>query len=241
MKKLIYIWLLLAPMALSSCNDDDANVIEAPTATGTVTDDMGNTYGWVRVGDLDWTTSNARNGLPATEYEYYDNFDWVTLYNDYYASEREAMEWMENEYTPEYGNLMSYEEALASAPEGWRVPTDEDWKALERALGMTDADNIGWRGDGVASLLMASETGVGLGLQLAGGALRRQDYGRLLMTFENFKEYGYYWTSTMEPAYQDESMAYFRKLVFGVSGVERRCAHVVNLMSVRWCRNAVND
>ena len=34
------------------------------------------------------------------------------------------------------------------APEGWRVPTDEDWKQLEMHLGMSQAetDRFGWRG-----------------------------------------------------------------------------------------------
>ena len=52
-------------------------------------------------------------------------------------------------YSSEYGYLYTYEAALAAVPEGWRLPTDEDWKKLEAALGMEqsqiDLDNT-WRG-----------------------------------------------------------------------------------------------
>ncbi|MFM7823607.1 MAG: fibrobacter succinogenes major paralogous domain-containing protein, partial [Bacteroidota bacterium] len=32
------------------------------------------------------------------------------------------------------------------APQGWRIPTDDDWKKLERHLGMSDVDVSSWRG-----------------------------------------------------------------------------------------------
>lgn len=52
-------------------------------------------------------------------------------------------------YSSEYGYLYTYEAALAAVPEGWRLPSDEDWKKLEAALGMEqsqiDLDNT-WRG-----------------------------------------------------------------------------------------------
>lgn len=52
-------------------------------------------------------------------------------------------------YSSEYGYLYTYDAALAAVPEGWRLPSDEDWKKLEAALGMEqsqiDLDNT-WRG-----------------------------------------------------------------------------------------------
>lgn len=52
-------------------------------------------------------------------------------------------------YSSEYGYLYTYEAALAAVPDGWRLPSDEDWKKLEAALGMEqsqiDLDNT-WRG-----------------------------------------------------------------------------------------------
>jgi uncharacterized protein (TIGR02145 family) len=44
------------------------------------------------------------------------------------------------------------------APEGWHVPTDEEWMELEKTLGMSsdEAQQTGWRGNDEANLL-ASE------------------------------------------------------------------------------------
>lgn len=40
-------------------------------------------------------------------------------------------------YSETYGLLYTYDAALAAIPEGWRLPSDADWKNLEKALGMT--------------------------------------------------------------------------------------------------------
>lgn len=236
MKKILYAILLSAPFLLTACNNDDVEIVATPSAQGTVVDDMGNTYEWVRIGGLDWTTSNALNGPSCADVTYEGNWGPVYLFDDSEAS------YMVDEYIPEYGNLMSYEAAMASAPDGWRLPTDEDWKALEQSLGMTDVDNIGWRGaGGVASRLTEKSSGARLGLQYGGGILRRQSYGQLSLQFLFFKEYGYFWTATPHPDKVEDNMVYFRKLVYGVDGVERQAGSAEYLLSVRWCRNVTND
>lgn len=236
MKKILYAVMMLMPLVLASCNDDDVTII-SPTASGSVVDDLGNTYEWVRIGNLDWTTSNAKNGTDLSELKYYDGTYWE------YVVGKDDVDYILNEYIPTYGNLMSYEDAVASAPDGWRLPTDEDWKNLERALGMQDADNKGWRGaNGVGTRLMEA-TGAGLNLNLPGGAIYKKTngYNWWELLIQNTQEYGFYWSSTQEPAYENLSMAYYRKLVHGQPGVERQCGNQANLMSVRWCRDAVND
>lgn len=239
MKKYIYAALvMIAPVLFASCDDDDTVIVTSPAATGIVTDDEGNEYGWIRIGNLDWTTSNALNGSPLADKKYYDGYSWS------YVVDEDDIDYIEQEYVPMYGNLMSYEEALESAPDGWRLPTDEDWKSLERALGMGDADNKGWRGsNGVGTRLMDFSSALGFNAMLPGGAIYRKENGlnRMQLLIQNTLEYGYFWTATAEPAYEDVSMAYYRKLVHGQPGVERQCGNTVNLMSVRWCRNATND
>lgn len=37
----------------------------------------------------------------------------------------------------EYGRLYTFSEALTACPNGWHLPTDEEWKSLEMELGMT--------------------------------------------------------------------------------------------------------
>ncbi len=44
------------------------------------------------------------------------------------------------------------------APAGWHIPSDNEWKSLEQALGMSagEANNINWRGDHEANKLKAA-------------------------------------------------------------------------------------
>ena len=228
-------WLisLLAALVLVACSDDDNGLAVEPTAHGTVTDNQGNTYGWVRIGDQEWTTENARNGSRVWNVEYY--------VPDYGSYETISFDADTTDYFNEYGNLLSYEEALASAPEGWRLPTDDDWKKLERAMGMGgEVDRTGWRGS-IASLLTRSDQGAELGLKLGGSVLYSSEtYGvGCLLKYDG--EAGYYWTSTVDeskPGGDGYRMVFFRKLVGGQEGVERQSGNNSNkYMSVRWVRD----
>lgn len=231
MNRLAYCILSLAAFVMPACSDDDKLPDVAPTGRGTVTDNMGNEYEWVRIGDQLWTTTNALNGLPVTEAEYYNNFDWEYVISD--------VEWAEEEYMPVYGNIMTYEEAVASAPEGWRLPSDEDWKRLERTLGVADVDSKGWRGAGVGDRLKEVGSGCGLGLLLGGGTVPMKEYGWINLSLSFVGEYGFYWTSTVDSSYQTEyEMAYFRKIAAGVDKIGRECGRTDQFCSVRWVKDA---
>ena len=59
-------------------------------------------------------------------------------------------------YSKTFGYLYSYEGALKAVPEGWRLPTDEDWKLLEETIGMNlnEVNELNaWRGAEVGTLL----------------------------------------------------------------------------------------
>lgn len=231
MNKLIYALCTLAICSLASCSDDDKLPDIKPADRGTVMDDDGNVYNWVRIGDQMWTTSNALNGPNLADEEYYDNFDWTDVLYD------SQVEDYEENYLPVYGNLMNYEAAVESAPEGWRLPSDEDWQKLERTLGMTGTANKGWRGAGVAEMMQDKDSGCELGLQLGGGCLVSVSYGSVEIALDWINEYGYFWTSTMEPSYEGASMAYYRKIATGVSKVSRECMSTQAYLSVRWVKD----
>jgi uncharacterized protein (TIGR02145 family) len=47
-----------------------------------------------------------------------------------------------------YGRLYQADDAKSACPQGWHLPSDEEWKILETALGMEkdETDETGWRG-----------------------------------------------------------------------------------------------
>jgi uncharacterized protein (TIGR02145 family) len=47
-----------------------------------------------------------------------------------------------------YGRLYNWDAALTACPSGWSLPSDDQWKQMEMALGMSEseANGIGWRG-----------------------------------------------------------------------------------------------
>ncbi len=68
-----------------------------------------------------------------------------------------------------YGGLYQWDEAMqyvtspgaqGICPSGWHIPTDDEWKTLEMALGMSssDANNTGWRGTDEGSKLAGNES-----------------------------------------------------------------------------------
>ena len=233
MKSLIYSLAIGVVMAAgTSCSDDKLPSV-TPADRGTVTDDQGNVYNWVRLGDQMWTTSNAKNGTSLAEAVYYNNFGWRNV-----LSSDQAIEEYETNYLPVYGNMMTMEDAVESAPEGWRLPTDEDWKKLERVLGMTDVDSKGYRGYGVAFALMNTDSGAELSLGFGGGCFPIKNYGWIKINQDFVGEHGYYWTSTIDDSYQEDySMAYFRKITANYGKVDRDCMRTDSYLSVRWVKD----
>lgn len=116
-------------------------------------------------------------------------------------------------YSEHYGFLYTHEAALKALPEGWRLPTDEDWKALEKALGMSDGevDRVEeWRGENEGLLLKEGKDGIGFDAKMGGGML----YGTLGYgsKFQNEGSYAYFWTNTIETMNDSIPIAYIRKL-----------------------------
>lgn len=146
MKKIIQLPLyIFISFLFVNCSNDDVDTITLGTET--VTDADGNTYSTVKIGNQIWMAENLKttkynDGTPITEYTFalFGN-DWMNLNNqdpfyqwadtsdlnndfdeelpfDYYGG-------MYNHFAIETGNL---------APEGWRIPTVEDFEELEDYL-----------------------------------------------------------------------------------------------------------
>ena len=228
-KIIIWTWILALSLLVSSCSDDDKEPTVLPKATGTVTDKDGNEYHWVRIGNLDWMTENLHCDTPF--YEDLDNPKWssqwsgLTLNGDLDAQKK---------YFSLFGNYYTWQEAMDYAPDGWRLPTDEDFKSLERELGIKNVDAEGWR-DGASGLMTQENEGTCLSFRY-GGEICNYVYSS--MGLYHPYDYGYYWTGTYVEV-NHEPAAYARMITPGRNAVnrlvilqERHC------LSVRYVRDA---
>lgn len=117
---LVCIFLLLS--LAFSCKKDpfDAH-------SGTFTDKRdGHQYKWVKIGEQIWMAEN----LAYVPYVCAPDSQCGIWVYDYYGTGS----FYENYST--YGCLYDWETAMKVCPEGWRLPSDEDWMELERFLGM---------------------------------------------------------------------------------------------------------
>lgn len=223
-----------------SCSDDNDLPDLRPAAKGEFTDERdGNTYEWIRTGNLEWMTSNLKYYAEAPYYEsFYDLFGLDRpdqIYSHFFDTD------FEGDYN-RYGNMYTWEEANTLCPEGWRLPTDGDWKNLEMALGMPagEADSEGWRGSYEATLLRQGEEGLGMALQLGGNVSDSGPWAPApYLSFVG--EFGYYWTASEIPdnGLQDKSV-WFRKIFADYSTIYRGHTTLSKLMRVRCCRDIMN-
>lgn len=242
MKKTISIFSLLLVLGGWACNDDESIAHVTPEATGTLVDDEGNEYGWVRYNGLDWMTSNFREGTP-----YYDLTETDSWGDEYNIVRVDNEEQAIADYEL-YGNLYTYEDAVRRAPEGWRLPTDEDWQRLEQALGMSSSESVseGWRGSEEGILIQQDESGSGIHL-LCGGYvnLSAGNYNDFMLL--QVRESGYYWSSTVDSTYTSAA-AYYRRIRPDIGQIERETIAIHSadhlddlfdiMLSVRYVRDA---
>lgn len=223
MKKYILGLLLLA---LTACGDDEGILTVTPSATGTMQDKEGNVYQWVRIDTLDWMAENLRCGTRWYNQGTASNPKFS--YGDVATCERQF---------EVFGNYYSYREALAQCPEGWRLPTDEDWKCLERACGMSaaEADKTGWRKGAANLLTQTAEDGTGIGLRCGGELVA---YYSIDIELYHVYDYGLYWSSTVDDS-QVKECVYIRKIACSLDEVQRVATPVEDKwMSVRYVRSA---
>ncbi len=140
MKKTIFLaitivaGILIANPAFSQkANKDDNNTVK----TGTITDSRdGKTYKSVKIGEQWWMAENLA----------YDIGHGSWAYNN------------DESNVKTYGRLYTSEAAKKACPSGWHLPTDDEWKQMEMAIGMSqsEADDAGWRGTNEGTKLKAT-------------------------------------------------------------------------------------
>ncbi len=223
-KTVIFLMTIFAAATFFSCSDEETTPAKVPaSASGTWTDPRdGNEYGWVRYGDTDWMTVNMKYNVEGSRvYEDYDSRASVT-----------------EENLDKYGRLYNYPEAMEACPEGWRIPTDEDWRKLEQRLGMSASEANGreWRGNIARNMITLKGDTCDLGLQLGGYYT-----DHTIMSTSGYRfmgTYAFYWTATRDTD-KDGTYYFYRKITYAKNSVYRESMEPEKqYLSVRCVRDA---
>jgi len=230
MKYFTLFLLAIISVAFTACSDSDDSPAELNiTETGTFTDPRDNTiYHWVRVGSTDWACENLAYDLDSANVcTIYLNADDASYYraNDYYLAK--------------YGRLYTYPGALEAIPDGWRLPTDADWKNLETAAGSNtkNLDEYGWRGKGAELLMSTNKYSSRLALLL--GGYYTNHINMYSPNYTGMGSYGFYWTSTADTTKGNNTYRFYRKLAYNRNDIYRESTEAERyFFSVRFVRDA---
>jgi uncharacterized protein (TIGR02145 family) len=208
-----------------------------------VDDIDGNTYYTTRIGNQEWMSTN----LKTTRYLNGDSIPVISGYTQWGSAAGGARSIYNSDDDLEqvYGSLYNWFAVVDErglCPDGWRVPSDADWKVLETELGMSTA----------------SSNRTGLRDRYAGGRLKEKGTSHwsspnILATDEHgFKALpgGYrdisgvwrtltrnanWWTSTE----LNEPNAIYRNIYFENAGIHRSGIHKHSGFSVRCVREKI--
>ncbi|MDD3050133.1 MAG: FISUMP domain-containing protein [Candidatus Cloacimonetes bacterium] len=238
MKTRLLVFILILLVSLFSCSKSSTGPNGG--GSGTVTDIDGNVYQTLIIGNQEWMVEN----LKVTRYRIGDQILHVT--NDGTWGSTSSGAYCVYNNTPSnaniYGNLYNWyavADTRGLAPEGWRVPSNNDIKQLEMALGMTQsqADATSWRGTNQGSRLagradlwtdgaLENHPDFGSsGFSFLPGGYRNGSDGR----FNNMSNRGDFWSSTETYSYS----AWTRKLHCYETQVYRNYLDKSNGFSVR--------
>ncbi len=208
-----------------------------------VTDIDGNTYNTVIIGDQEWMAENLRT----TQYNNGASIDLVTDNGTWQSMNTGAYCYHDNDnqYAETYGALYNWHAVNTGdlCPDGWHVPTDEEWKTLEKTLGMSEAsaNNYGYRGTNEGSKLAGNAdlwTNGGLkynsefgasGVDLVPGGYRNTNG-----YFYLFGGYAIMWTATESSS----TFATYRLLYYNYSSINRNNYYKKAGFSVRCVKDS---
>ncbi|MEA3287223.1 MAG: FISUMP domain-containing protein [Candidatus Marinimicrobia bacterium] len=122
-----------------------------------ITDIDGNIYRTVQIGDQIWMAEN----LKVTHFNDGSVIPYSSTIEDWNSTSEGAYCFYNFNASSEsetYGGLYNWHaisDSRGVSPDGWHVPTDEEWMELEMELGMdqSEAEDFGWRGTNQASML----------------------------------------------------------------------------------------
>ena len=201
------------------CNKTDDPVDDVQRA-GTMKDIDGNTYKTVKIGSQVWMAEN----LKTTKYNNGDEIIKVT--SDEWGCNNESLQGAYcnyddlESYVAAYGRLYNWYAVNTGilAPEGWHVPTEDDWEQLSDYLG----------GESVAGGKL-KESGIKHWSSPNSGATNETGFTALPGGGRNYCYgfadvvgiYGHWWSSTERDESDAFGSAYGRSLRYESSSLER--------------------
>ncbi len=195
----------------ANATEEDGSCTYGPAQCGgasSVTFD-GHTYALVGIGTQCWfaenlRSDNYRNGDPIPGN--LTDSQWTSISSGAQTVYGEGSSAVHDGSTDEVANLATYgrlynwyavNDSRGLCPSGFHVPSDEEWIALEIALGMTSsqANTTGWRGTNQGVQMKTSLWGGtnSSGFSALPGGRRDDDLGGY---FSNLGEHGFWWSST---------------------------------------------
>ena len=200
----------------------------------------GTEYATTVIGTQVWTAENMRY-LPSI-----DTAGWASTTEARYY----VYEYQENPPTVEaaqatwyyehYGVLYNWPAAMDACPDGFHLPTDDEWKTLEMYIGMSqaEADGLDWRGTDEGDKL--KETGT---THWFTNPTATDEYGLSILPAGLCSYYtqwfgleggdGYYWTAT-----EDTPTACYKRLF---DGLHSDIARVVETKAMGYSVRCVKD
>lgn len=193
----------------------------------------GNTYNTVKIGDQLWMAENLKtatfsDGTPIPRVEDYEEWASLTL---------PAYSWYNNDSlnVEDFGALYNCYviETEKLCPDGWHVPTDGDWIALETSLGGAATGGGAMKESGLGhwktpNTEASNESGFSA---LPGG------YRSYNGTFNLMRIDGFWWSSSEKSWYGSLNTVIYRNLKYDGSDLYREVAVKANGFSVRCVQN----
>jgi len=187
-------------------------------------DQDGNEYSVVKIGNQWWMAEDLR----VTHYRNGDEIPDVTNNSSWNSKTTGATCSYNNNsnLAKIYGRLYNWyavNDNRNIAPEGWRVPTDDDWKELSMALGMSPSEANGTHWQGTDEGKKLKETGLShwidpnIASNTSGFTARGCGYREVTGEYNNMAVDVHYWTTTME----DADNAWYRVLYYNLGGIRR--------------------
>jgi uncharacterized protein (TIGR02145 family) len=192
-----------------------------------------NVYHTIQIGDQVWMVENLRT----TRYNDGSPIPLVENYDEWAALSLPAYSWYNNDSLngQNYGALYNWYavESGKLCPEGWHVPSDEDWRLLENTLGGAGVAGAALKENGT----MFWKTPNTEATNESGFSARPGGYRSFNGPFNLMRTYGYWWSETEKSWYGAPSRPIYREMQYKDQGVIRDIAEKNSGFSVRCLKN----